>query len=166
MAAMDVQKDITLPADPAAVLRLWLDPAFHQRRCEAAHAVHYEVNVDPVGATTAPATVTTSRALPTDRLPDLVRSFVGQTLTLVERIDWTDESSAAVHVRVEGAPITLTGAYALGPAPEGGSRLAVRAEVKATVPIIGRKIEQMVLPVMQSALDADERLAREALTAR
>jgi hypothetical protein len=166
MAAMDVQKDITLPADPAAVLRLWLDPAFHERRCEAAHAVRYEVNVEPAGATTAPATVATSRALPTDRLPDLVRSFVGQTLTLVERIDWTDAASAAVHVRVEGAPITLTGAYALGPGPEGGSRLAVRAEVKATVPIIGRRIEQMVLPVMQSALEADERLAREALSAR
>jgi hypothetical protein len=166
MSAMDLQKDISLPADPTAVLRLWLDPAFHQRRCEAAHAVRYEVSVEPEGATTAPATVTTSRDLPTDRLPDLVRSFVGQTLTLVERIEWTDAASAAVSVRVEGAPITLNGAYALGPGPDGGSRLAVRAAVKATVPLVGGKIEKMVMPVMQSALDADERLAREALSAR
>ena len=163
MSAMDVQKDISLPVAPAEVLRLWLDPAFHERRCEAAHAVRYEVSVDPVGATTAPATVSTSRDLPTDRLPDLVRSFVGQTLTLVERLEWTDDTSAAVNVRIEGAPITLVGAYALGPDADGGSRLAIRAEVKATVPVIGRKIEKMVLPVMQSALDADERLAREAL---
>ena len=164
MSAMDVQKDLSLPASPADVLRLWLDPSFHERRCEAAHALRYEVVVEPTGATSAPATVRTTRDLPTDRLPDLARSFVGQTLTLVERIEWTDDHSASVHVSVPGAPITLTGAYALGAAPGGGSRLVIRAEVKAAVPVIGRKIEKMVMPVMQSALDHDERLALEALS--
>lgn len=159
---MELSRDLELPGTPDAVLRLFLDPGFQEQRCRRGHALRFEVSVEPSGAQTAPAVVTTIRDLPTDRLPDLARNVVGSSLTLEERVEWADPTTGRMTVTVKGAPISLRGAYALGPGGQ-GTRLAFRGEVKASVPLIGRKLEQMVQPVLDRAMAADEELAFEAL---
>ena len=58
--------------------------------------------------------VHTERQLPSDGLPDMARSFVGDHLTIIEVLDWSapaaDGSRASmVDIHIKGAPLTRQG---------------------------------------------------------
>ena len=80
----------------------------------------------------------TERQLPSDGLPDVARSFVGEHLTIVEVIDWATPGGdgsreAVIDIHVKGAPLTIKGTLRLVPSGKGTAHV-IDADLKANVP--------------------------------
>jgi uncharacterized protein YndB with AHSA1/START domain len=154
--------ELRYAATPAEVFAMLVDPAFQERKLGATGALGHEVTVEP--RADGGAVVRTSRTMPTDQVPDLVRNLVGQTLTVVQTEDWSAAAAdgtrtGTVTVDVQGAPVRLTGTLRL--APDGaGTRQSVDADLKAKVPLIGGRIEKAAEPAIRTAIDVEEREGR------
>ena len=144
---------------------LLTDPAFQEAKCAATtdNGV-YSVNI---GGGLDGHRVHTERQLPSDGLPDVARSFVGDHLTVIEVLDWSSPSpdgsrSSLVEIHIKGAPLTLKGTVRLEPA---GSRTieVIEANLKANVPLIGSKLERAAAEPINVAIRIEIELLREWL---
>lgn len=111
--------------------------------------------------------ITSLRVLPTDGLPDFVKTFVGSHLKLTETQDWGPAAAdgsrtAALTVTIDGAPIRLDGTLALTSTPT-GSQQAVTAELKARIPLVGVKVEQSAAPALQGGIEREFAAIRQRL---
>ncbi|MBM6400904.1 DUF2505 domain-containing protein [Phycicoccus sonneratiae] len=154
-----------LPAGPEEVYAVLTDPAFQEAKCAATtDGGAYSADVTP---TATGHRVHTSRELPADGLPDVARSFVGATLTVVEDYEWgaagpDGTREAAVDLHVKGAPLTLKGVLRLEP-DGSGSVEVLDAELKANVPFVGGKIEKAAAEPIGAAIGVEVELLRERL---
>ncbi len=153
--------------DPAAVFTMMTDTAFQERVCRATGALDHDVSIEEFDD--GSATITTRRTMPTDRVPDFVRTFVGQTLVVEEIDDWGPPGpdgarEGTIVVEIKGAPVRLAGSLALRPAG-GGSVHSVDGDVKASVPLVGGKIEKAIEPALQAAIAVQQREGRAWLAA-
>ena len=153
-------------ADPLEVFTMLADPAFLARTCEATGALSHEVDVAPgAGGATV---LTTVRELATDRVPDLVRSLVGQTLT-VRRVDTWRAAAAdgsrhgSVEVTIVGTPVSMSGTLSLAPAGAGAVE-TVDGELTASVPLIGGRIAKAAEPALRAAIEVEQRVGTTWLT--
>jgi len=152
---MDLHRETRYAAKPADVFAMLTDETFIRRRAEASHALRSDVTVEPSGAGVR---TTNHQTLPAD-VPDFVRRLVGQHIELDEVIAWgpaaADGSrSGDLRVDIANAPVTLRGTIQLVPDTGGVStRQIVDAELKASVPLIGRKIEEAAAPAVLAGLD-------------
>ncbi len=111
--------------------------------------------------------ITTVRVLPTDRLPDFARTFVGSTVRLTEVQDWGPAAAdgsrrAALTLTLDAAPLTLSGEIALAPTPT-GSRQSVDADLRARIPLVGAKVESAAAPAVKDAIEHEFSRLRTAL---
>ncbi|MEO6790117.1 MAG: DUF2505 domain-containing protein [Ornithinibacter sp.] len=154
-----------LAGTPEEVYALLSDQAFQEAKCEATtvggpHSA-------TIGGSRAGARVTTQRELPTDDLPSVARSFVGEKLTIIEILDWAGPAAdgsreAVIDLHVKGAPLTLKGTVRLEPSGAGTIE-SLDAELKANVPFIGARIEQAAAGPIRTAIDIEIALLREWL---
>jgi len=169
MTVMDLHREMSYPAPLDRVVAMMIDPEFQRQRCESQHALDWTIKVDPDNATAATprVTVTTTRELPTDQIPEFVRKFVGATIQLEEITTWlpgdADSRTAEVRLSVAGAPVTMSGRYTFS-ADGAGTREVADGKVKASIPFLGGKVEEAVLPVILTGLAADEKLGAAYLT--
>lgn len=166
---MRLNAEIRYDADPAAVSAMLLDTAFQERKCEATGATEHQVQIDEFDD--GSAVITTRRTMPTDRVPDFVRGFVGATLEVEQNDDWGAPSAdgsreGSMVVEIKGAPVRLTGTLRLAPAPGGGTVETIEGDLKASVPLIGGKIEKAVEPALQAAIKVEQQQGRAWLAAR
>lgn len=155
-------------ADPSAVFRMLADTTFQERKCEANGAVDYDVDVTEYddGSTM----ITTNRLMPTEQIPDFVRSFVGETVKVTEIDDWGPAEAdgsreGSIVVEIHGAPVKLGGTLRLVP-ENGGTTTYVDGDLKASVPLIGGKIEKATEPALQAAIRVEERTGEAWLAER
>ncbi len=154
-------------ADPVAAFAMLCRPQFHERRCAATGAIdhHVEVSTTPDGG----LRVATRRRLPTDRVPEFVRGFVGATLT-VSQVDTWDPAAAdgsrqgTIVVEISGAPVRMTGTLRLtadaGSTPDAANATQyLDGDLKASVPLIGGKIEKAVLPAIEAAIQVEQQVS-------
>jgi Protein of unknown function (DUF2505) len=171
---MRITAEIHYPAEPGAVYAMLVDPAFGERTCLANHALDHEVAVQHFDD--GSATVTTRRTMPTDLVPELVRSLIGATLRITEIRDWAAAGpdgarTGTLVVQIEGAPVRLAGSLRLGSVAdvEGNGAHAVQTidgDLKASVPLIGGRIEKSVEPAIRAAIDVEQRTAVDWLAGR
>ncbi|MBM6404385.1 DUF2505 domain-containing protein [Phycicoccus sp. CSK15P-2] len=152
-----------LEARPADVYAVLTDQAFQESKCEATtDGGAHEVEVTESGAGHR---VRTSRRMSAAGLPDVARSFVGETLTIVEVYDWGAPGpdggrQALVDLHIQGAPLTLKGTLRLEPDGDGSIEL-LDADLKANVPFVGGKVEKAAAGPIGAAIDTELRLLRE-----
>lgn len=166
---MDLQRDNTYSADPYAVFGMLTDREFLDRRAVATKAIRHQIEVAPGSDGTT--TVRTQRTLQTDRIPDSLRKLVGATIDIDEVIDWSapepDGSRVGrVNLEVARVPVRGTGTMRLVPEGAGRTRQAVQLEIKASIPLVGRKVEEAAAPAVIAALDVEEQLGGEWLSER
>ena len=157
---MDLHRETRYPSDPEAVLAMLTDEAFLRRRAERAHALSYEAESTRNGSDVR---TRLRQSLPA-QVPDFLRRFVGQSIVLVEVVEWeppaADRSySGTLNVEVNGAPVTLRGTIRLALA-DGGTLQTVDARLKASVPMIGRKVEEAAAPAVVAGLDQMAEIGR------
>jgi hypothetical protein len=157
------------PAPVDAVGALLADEEFVRWRAARSGGEGARVEqVDVTGSEDDGFVVVVRRTLPTAQIPAHVRSFVGGELEIRQAEAWEPERdgerSGTVSLEITGAPVRLTGTVTL--APDGtGSAQTYTGEVKASVPLFGRAIEEAAVGAVRSALAAEqaatlERLAR------
>jgi hypothetical protein len=154
-----------LGGTPEEVYALLTDPDFQEAKCRATTAGGgHSVDIAPG---TSGARVRTERVLPSDGLPDVARSFVGEVLVVVEVQSWSAPEpdgarESAVDLHVKGAPLTLKGTLRLE--PDGAGTVEVlEAELRANVPLIGGRIERAAAGPIDTAIDIETRMLREHL---
>jgi hypothetical protein len=165
---MRVDDTITYPdASAEQVFAMLRDPRFQREKCAATAATSYDVDIHPAGDRTV---ITCRRTLPTDGLPDFVRPFTSGGLELVETIDWSaagDDGARIGDVRLAftGQPLSMTGQLDLRP-DDAGTTAVLVANLVATVPLLGGRIEKACEPLIHKALRTEESLGREWLARR
>lgn len=153
------------PAAPDAVFAQMLDPDFQDAKCDATTTGTWKAEVTTTGDRTV---ITTERVLPTDQLPDIARSFVGDSLTIVEVQTWGPAAgdgsrTADLNLHVKGAPMTLKGSIRLSPNGS-GSRHEVNGELRAGVPLIGGKLEKAASEPLMFAARTETDLLRDRVS--
>lgn len=166
---MDLQRDNTYSADPYAVFGMLTDREFLDRRAVATKAIRHRVEVAPGSDGTV--TVRTQRTLQTDLIPDALRKLVGATIDIDETITWSapepDGSRVGrVELEVAKVPVSGTGTMRLVVDASSRTRQSVQLEIKASIPLVGRKVEEAAAPAVIAALEVEERLGGEWLAER
>jgi hypothetical protein len=161
-----ITAELTYDADPRTVFAMIRDAAFQERKCVASGALQHEVQIEE--RDDGGAVITTHRTMPTDGVPDSMKSFVGNTLTVVQSDEWAapapdgDRHGTAV-VRISGAPVAFTATLLLT-ANAAGARQTISGDLKASVPVIGGRIEKAAEPAIQAAIRAEQRTSTGWLT--
>lgn len=150
---MKIEEKWVYPASAEAVYAMIVDPSFQEAKCAATKAVDYSVQIDP---TAKGHTIVSSRTMSTSSFPSQFKSMVGETLQIVETQVWgapeTGGSRAAdLTVEIKGAPIGMTGT--LRATPSGSeTMMQIDGNLKASIPLIGGKIEQAAAPAIIAAI--------------
>ncbi len=123
----------------------------------------HDVAVD-VTRTSASTVVRSSRELPAE-VPAVAQKLVGSSIRVVEVHTWgaaqaDGTRSGTVEASFPGAPMSVSGTLALR--PDGtGAALDVAITCRASVPLVGGKLEQIVGEQFMRALAKEESIAPE-----
>jgi hypothetical protein len=152
-------------APPEALAELFADPEFHLETARAVGAATPAAEVQ--GSASGEFTVTSRAVGEASGLPPQVRAIAPRGLEIRLAQVWAppgrDRSrSATLAGEVVGAPVLLEGTESLEASPS-GCRFAAACEVKATVPLLGRAIEEAAAPTVRAYFTAQDAVARERL---
>ena len=156
----------TYDAQPSAVRAMITDADFITLRATktGSTTVDSEVIDEPGGGTT----VVVTRTMPAN-VPSYAKSFVGETLTITERQEWTvpatDGTGTAVATAALSAPLAFTGSMSI---TTDGSVTTVRTfgEYKASVPFVGGKVEEMAKEQTVRYLTKEQEIGRDWLNGK
>jgi hypothetical protein len=147
---------MTYDADPDAVHRMLVDPAFREKVCTAMHASRREVSVDRAGAG---MTVVVDQTQPARGIPSFATRFVGEEIRIVQRETWRDSSGGSLEIAIPGKPGTFAGTLELA-ADGAGTVESVTGEVKVKVPMLGGRLEALVGDLLRTAFRTEEHVGR------
>lgn len=160
---MKLNETLTLPLSAQGAAAMYADPQYPQFRARTLGATTASSTVegDPQQG---PFTVRTELTLPTDRVPDMVRKFVGQTVTVRETQGWSAAESegartGTMSIEVVGTPASMTADLRLAPTGTGSSTVSIDGDLVAKVPLLGPRLEKAAVPYVSTVLRAEERSA-------
>ena len=162
---MKVTRHATYALTPEIVMEILAEEEFQDEKCRATFALSWDAAIEAGRGRTV---IQTRRVMPTDPLPDVARGFVGETFSIHETQTWTgpDERGlfvADLRVHVQGAPISVAGARRLEPRDRARTQDHIDLKISASIPIIGRKIEEAAAPAVAAGVDIEtELLAKRA----
>ena len=164
---MKIARSMDYAATPQEVFAVLADPAFQEAKCAATAAISYSASVETKGDQTV---ISTERVLPANGLPDFAKSMVGETLKVLEKQTWSaagadGSRTGTVEMTVPGAPLSLKGKLALSPSGT-GSVEKVDADLKASIPLVGGKIEKAAAPPIEDAIRIESETAASWLARR
>lgn len=141
-----------------------IDADVREEACRQSGALSFQVRVTP--ATDGSARVEVERVMPAT-VPDYVRKFVGDSITVRQTEDWSaptgdGDRRAEIRLSIQGQPATMTGTAQLSPDGTGCLEQVV-GDVKVAIPLLGRKIEPEIVKVIEAALRIEQRVAEEWL---
>ncbi|MGP9527296.1 DUF2505 domain-containing protein [Glutamicibacter sp. AOP5-A2-18] len=151
--ALNASTQIGHPAQQ--VIATLSDRGFAEHLTKVANGTLNEFTVD--GDVAGAFTLTTVRSVPTDRVPDFARKFVGASIEITQVEQWAapdagGSRSATVRITIGGVPVTVTGTEQLTGQGE-TSQLAVDAKVSSSIPFIGGKLASAAEPYIGKALN-------------
>lgn len=152
---MALNASTTLPHPAEAVVDVLTRRDFVEHVSQRAGATLTAFTVS--GPVDGAFTTTTARTLPTDRFPDLVKKFVGQTLEVTQHETWSApaaDGSRTVDVTVDvaGAPVKVKAVQKLV-AAAGSTTIELTGEVSSSIPFLGGKIAATAEPYLAKALN-------------
>ena len=98
--------------------------------------------------------------LPTDDFPDFAKSMIGAKIAVTETVIWSRASvdgsrTGTITLGIGDAPISMNGTMKLAPSAV-GTRIDIDGDLKATIPLIGGKIEKAAAPSIIKAMDKEQ----------
>jgi hypothetical protein len=106
-------------------------------------------------------TLVLHQAVPDDMLPSFLRAALPGGLTIRRTETW-NSSGGSVHAVVDGAPGTITGAMRLEPEPA-GCVLDAQLTAEVGLPLIGGKVEKMIIDGIATLMETEYRFTLEWL---
>lgn len=165
---MALNASTSLPYDVVTVTNTFTDEGFVKHTSEHVGGSLVSLTVD--GDTAAAFTLTAVRTLPTARLPEMARKFVGETLTVTQTERWAAPSpdgsrEAKVSMSIANVPVSVDAVQRLV-AQGTGTRVEVDGKVTSSIPFMGSKIADAAEPMIGKALNMQASQARTWLESR
>ena len=159
---MRLRETLNLPLSARDVPAMYADGDYTAIRRDVLRASSAESTVE--GGSSGAFTVRTELALPTDRVPDIVRPFVGSSVTVREQQSWSapEEDGSRrgeLALEVAGTPASMKATLTLSPAGETSSTVEIAGDLVAKVPLLGARMEKAAVPYVAQVLRAEERAA-------
>ncbi|QGH70245.1 DUF2505 domain-containing protein [Pseudactinotalea sp. HY158] len=156
---------ITYPAPADRVAAMLADPEYVRRKVAASGATN--PSQDITGDAGGDFTVSTTRTMPADLIPERYRKFVpgGVTMTFVET--WSVPASdgartGTLTLTIAGAPAKAAGTSTLRPTGQ-GCELSYTGDVKVRLPIVGASIESAAVRAVERAMSVEREVGLEWL---
>jgi hypothetical protein len=151
MSAMKkLMKTLTYDASTDAVGAMLDDPAFREEVLRQQRVVRGSADVDG-------DVVRIEQVRSAGDVPSFARSFVGEEIVIVQTETWTSATTADVAIAIPGKPGEASGTIGL---TEAGGRTTqtVHLDVSVRVPLVGGKVESMIVELLGHALDVEHRV--------
>jgi hypothetical protein len=160
---LGMQLNVTTPSEATVEqsFAAHVERSVREQACRESGAVSWDISIERTGDG---ARVQVDRVMKPD-LPDMVRSFVGESIKVRQIETWggPDQSGtrrADVQVIIVGQPASMKGTAMLTPAGS-GSVETVEGEVTVNVPFLGKKFEPDLVKVIAAALKIEQRAGIE-----
>jgi hypothetical protein len=139
------------------------DPEFYQAKFEGIG--HRNVEVVSTLADEDGFSIEVSREVPLD-VPGFLRGMLGEWNTLLQSEHWTESGSGAytneLEIEARGVPAAMTGTMTLSARGKGCVN-DVAITIRASVPLIGGKLEQFVSRDTEATLEAEYQFIQKYL---
>ncbi len=152
---MALNATTTVPHSVDRVAAVFIDEDFlrHTSELVGGSLESFVIDGDPAGA----FSTTTVRTIPTTRMPDIARKFVGDSLTVTQLEKWESPAAdgsrhSSISLKVAGAPLDVSAAQRLV-ADGAGTRIELSGNVTSSVPFLGGKIAEAAEPMVGKALN-------------
>jgi len=137
--------DLTYDAPVSEVTAMLADPAFRERVCDAQHALSRRVTIEG-------STVSIAYTQPVQGVPGFAKKFVGDTIDVRQNETWSAEfTTGQITVTLPGKPGDLTGTATVAER-DGATVETVALTASVSVPLVGGKLEELVLSIFEKAL--------------
>ena len=154
---------ITYPASPARTAQMLADPAYQKERVSRAGLDNASVDVAQRGQGFV-ATITGS--IQPSQLPSVASRFVRSAVSFTVAESWgepKDDGSrtGGYDVTVKNAPVKVSATSAMAPAADNAEATTVTVDVdlKVTVPLVGKTIEEKAMSMVGRVVADEERRA-------
>lgn len=151
---MRFEHTLRYDASPDEVFAMLGEAVFRERVCEAQHVTECTTTVDGVDGTMS---VMVDQKRPSEGIPSFAKKFVGDTIHIKQREEWSTPTDAALDVTIPGKPAHMKGTITLRPDGDGTVE-TVSGDLKVGLPLVGGKIEVLVAELFEHALQAEHRV--------
>jgi hypothetical protein len=136
------------------------EPDFRQAVCEHQGVEDSEVTIEEYDD--GSMTVDTHRTYGSDFVPPFARKFVGETIDVVQREEWTSPTEATWDLTIPGKPGQMTGSARL--VQQGSDTVeTVTGEVRIGIPLVGGKLEDLIAGLTRDAFHAENKVGAKWL---
>ena len=135
------------------------DPAFREAVATRQHAVRSSATISGDGPR---RTARVEVVHGTDRIPSFARKLVGEEISIVQDETWTSDSHADVRVTIPGKPGDMSGTLDLAQVGDDVVQ-TVRLTVKVGIPLVGGKLEDLIVGLLSKAYRAENAVGRSWL---
>ncbi|WP_199441603.1 DUF2505 domain-containing protein [Umezawaea beigongshangensis] len=102
-----------------------------------------------------------------EHLPPVARNVLGGDLVIQRTETWrADDLAGAVEVTLGGVPGRLDGSSRLADTGERASAMTLSGQVRVSIPLVGGKVEGLIVEQVVELLDAEARFTSEWLARR
>jgi carbon monoxide dehydrogenase subunit G len=151
MAPMKLRRELTFDASPADVLAMLTDPTYWDKVAVATSAISSATTVSTEGDATR---VVVDQQQEVAGVPSFAKKFVGDSTQAIKTQVWRGASST-FEVETPGKPTHISGTASVD-AQGAGSVLTYDLEVKASVPLIGGKLEKVVVDLTGEGFEKEQ----------
>ncbi len=153
---MKFRKELAYDADPADVFAMLSDPAFREKVAHAQEVVSVEVRLTP---SSGGFSLVSDQVQNTAGLPALAKKITGDTTQAVIAEEWSSSTGGSISITAPGKPTKADGTITLRPGPTGTTEL-VELDVRVKVPLIGGKLEQLMVDNIDSGFDIEHQVGQ------
>ena len=140
MSGMRLRHELAYDAPPADVLAMLGNPTYWDKVAEATGALSSTATIGTEGTTTR---VIIDQQQQVVGVPSFAKKFVGDSTRAITTQVW-DGNHASFQVETPGKPTSINGTATITETGS-GSTLTYDLEVKASVPLVGGKLEKLVV---------------------
>ncbi len=131
------------------------DPEFRQAVCTYQQVEDSGVTIEEYDD--GSMTVDLERTYGTTLVPSFARKFVGATIDLVQREEWSTPTEATFDVSIPGKPGEMHGtAKLVQNGPDTVENIAM--DVRVSVPLVGGKLEDLIAGLLKDAFRAENKV--------
>lgn len=147
MTRMRLRHENTYDAPATDVFAMLVDPAFRQKVAAATDAIS-------CSAAYGGGKLVVREEQAVKGVPGFAKKFVGESTIAIHTEVWDGETSASVEIETPGKPTHIAGTTTLSEA--GGVTTQVYdLEVKASVPLVGGKLEKLITDLTKAGFDEE-----------
>jgi hypothetical protein len=155
-----IRHELTYDAPVEAVAAMLADPAFREEVCDYQRVISRKVTITPSGGG---MDVVIDMVQPARGIPSFAQKFVGDSINIVQSESWSSPTAGEITVAIPGKPGEMSGTARLEPSGSGTVE-TVELTAKVNIPLVGGKLESLIVGLLEKALVAENTVGREWLS--